>query len=458
MSTIQMIYDHSPIFGQNVMVSTSGYLRNRQRYGKTYWEHRAWLEDFDTWDLHEKLQYQDKQTHLFVEYAATNSKFYRSLYDGIEVSEIRQVSDLSSLPIVGKEALRANIEDVFTIPKRGAVIGHTGGTTGKSLTIRATPQDSMLRMAMLDHFKSRVGFEHRRMRRATFSGKHIVPPSSQQSIYWRYNAACKQMLYSTFHISEATLGQYVRSLNRFKPQAIDGFFTSIVDVANYIDRNQIQLTFSPIAIFPTSETINPEGRAVLERIFDSPVYDQYASSEGAPFITQCAHRTLHVETSTGVFERHPNHPDEVVVTSFTSSGTPLIRYAIGDSMSLGPTVECPCGIASPTVHTIKGRADDFLYRADGAKVNAGNIANLFKNIPNALIRAQLVQTEIGKVLALLEVDERLYREHYDAILRDEFRHKFDRHTKLEIRHVKDIPRQISGKYRFIVNTTDSIRT
>ena len=75
MSTIQMIYDHSPIFGQNVMVSTSGYLRNRQRYGKTYWEHRAWLEDFDTWDLHEKLQYQDKQTHLFVEHAATNSKF-----------------------------------------------------------------------------------------------------------------------------------------------------------------------------------------------------------------------------------------------------------------------------------------------------------------------------------------------------------------------------------------------
>lgn len=456
MNILENVYDRSPIALQNLMVSSSGYLRNRHRYGKTYWEHRAWLESFDTWDLDRKLEYQDEQTRRFVRHAATKSRFYRSLYGGIDISAIRGTSDLSSLPIVDKESLRSNMEDVFTIPERRAVISHTGGTTGKSLTVRIAPQDSMRRMAMLDHFKSRVGFEHRQMRRATFSGKHVVPPGNGQTVYWRYNAACKQMLYSTFHINEVNLEHYIRSLNHFKPHALDGFFTSMVDVANYIDRHQIPLTFSPIAIFPTSETITPTGRALLERIFGSPVYDQYASSEGAPFITQCTYRTLHVETSTGVFEPHPNDSEGIVVTSFTSSGTPLIRYAIGDSISFGPSIECQCGLATPTVLAIKGRTDEFLYRADGGKINSGNIANLFKNIPNALIRAQLVQSEIGRVQVLLEVDQRLYRDQFDDLLRDEFRHKFDHQTEIEIRHVKAIPRQQSGKYQFIINRADTI--
>lgn len=450
MSTIQAIYDHSPILAQNAMVSTSGYLRNSQRYGKPYWEHRSWLEDFDTWDLHKKLQYQDEQTHLFVKYAATNSRFYRSLYDGIDVSDIRRISDLSSLPIVDKEALRANIDDVFTIPKRGAVIGHTGGTTGKSLTIRATQRDSMRRMAMLDHFKSRVGFEHRHMRRATFSGKHIVPPNSQTLVYWRYNAACKQMLYSTFHITENNLGDYVRSLNEFKPHAIDGFFTSMVEVANYIERKQIPLSFAPIAIFPTSETVTQAGRGQLERVFDAKVYDQYASSEGAPFVTECSHGALHIEHASGVFETLEG-TDEILVTSFTTHGTPLIRYRIGDSMRFGPTTKCGCGIESATVRAIEGRRDDFVYRADGAKINSGNVANLFKNMPNSLVRAQVIQESLDRIQILLVVDHSTYSPDHDELIRTEFSHKFGTTTTLTIRHVDDIPREANGKFRLIDN-------
>ena len=98
--------------------------------------------------------------------------------------------------------LRENIESVMTIPESEAEISHTGGTTGKSLTVRSTRDDEFQRMAMLDHFKSRVGFEHLKMRRATFNGKHIVPPRQKKKVFWRYNAACKQMIYSSFHLTE----------------------------------------------------------------------------------------------------------------------------------------------------------------------------------------------------------------------------------------------------------------
>lgn len=264
---LEKVYDTSPIFFQNIMCTMSGYQRNSHRYGKEYWDYRKFLKEFDTWPLDEQLEYQREELLRFLRYAVENSKFYAKLYEGIDISAIQTVEDLAKLPTVDKEMLRKNIQDVMTIPAKGAVEGHTGGTTGTSLVIRSTVEDSMHRMAMLDHFKSRVGFEHRKMKRATFNGKHIVPPGQKKKVFWRYNAACKQMIYSSFHLTENNIGYYVESLNQYQPDAIDGFFTSMCDVASYIERHGIKLTFHPAAIFPTSETLTKTGRELLERVF-----------------------------------------------------------------------------------------------------------------------------------------------------------------------------------------------
>lgn len=452
MEIFEKIYDKSPLFFQNLMVSISGYERNRKRYGKIYFEHRKFLEDFDKWSLQKKHDYQRNELIQFIHYAVKNSKFYQELYKNIDIDSINCIGDLKRLPIVDKEMLRSSIDDVNTIPRKGAVEGHTGGTTGKSLVVLMTPEDMMKRMAMLDHFKSRVGFEHQKMKRATFNGKHLVPPKQKSKVFWRYNAACKQMIYSSFHITEENMKYYVDSLNHYKPLAIDGFFTSMLDIAGYIERHDIKLEFKPLAIFPTSETLTKSGRELLERVFRCKVYDQYASSEGAPFVTECKEQVLHMELASGVFEHFEVGSDEVLVTSFTTHGTPLIRYRIGDSMKFDESSNmCECGMESPLVVEIQGRRLDFLYTADGAKINAGNVSNLFKNMPNALIKAQAVQDEMDEIKILLEVDKRLYKPEYDDLLKNEFVHKFGDETKIVIEHVEEIPRERSGKFRMIRN-------
>ena len=452
MGLLEKIYDNTPIFFQNIMVSVSGYQRNRNRYGQVYLEHLKFLADFDTWPLEKKLEYQRQELIKFICYAYENSKFYRRLYKGIDIASIKSVEDLKVLPIVDKEMLRENIADVVTIPRQGAVEGHTGGTTGKSLVVLMTPEDMMKRMAMLDHFKARVGFEHLKMKRATFNGKHIVPPKQKKKVFWRYNAACKQMIYSSFHITEENMKYYVESLNKFKPHAIDGFFMSMCDIAGYIERHNIKLEFQPIAIFPTSETLTQSGRELLERVFKCKVYDQYASSEGAPFVTECPNQTLHIELASGVFEHFEDGSDEVLVTSFTTHGTPLIRYRIGDSMKFAnENASCACGLQSPVVLEIQGRRLDFLYTVNGAKISTVNVANSFKNIPNALIRAQAIQEKLDEIIIKLEVDKKLYKPEYDELLRDEFIHKFGTGTKIIIEHVDEIPREKSGKFRMIKN-------
>lgn len=454
MGLLEQVYDRSPIFFQNLMCTVSGFQKNAKRYGTEYWKYRKFLESFDTWSAERQFEFQREELKRFLNYTVENSPFYANLYEGIKIEEIQDITGLKKLPIVDKEMLRENIQQVMTIPAQGAVEGHTGGTTGKSLVVRNTVEDSMRRMAMLDHFKARVGFEHRKMKRATFNGKHIVPPAQTKKIFWRYNAACKQMIYSSFHLTQENLGAYVESLNRFKPDAIDGFFTSMCDVASYIERHHIPLAFQPVAIFPTSETLTKTGRELLERVFRCKVYDQYASSEGAPFVTECKNQVLHMELASGVFEHISEDDDEILVTSFTTHGTPLIRYRIGDRMKFADRNDCSCGLHGPVVEEIQGRRLDFLYTPKGAKINAGNVSNLLKNLPNAVIRAQFHQERMDEITVFLEVEKDRYGNNEEKLLREEFFHKFGPDLKVNICVVNEIPREKSGKFRMIVNAVE----
>ena len=246
MSTLEKMYDHMPIFMQNIICSVQGYINDFSRYGKAYYAERDFLKDFDTWAYERKLEYQRKALVDFLHYAVDHSLFYKRLYEGIDIDSISTIHDLKRLPIVDKEMLRSNIDEVVTIPRKGAVVGHTGGTTGTSLVVFSTKEDMMKRMAMLDHFKARVGFEHRAMKRATFNGKHIVPPAQTKKVFWRYNATCKQMIFSSFNLSQDNLKYYVDELNWFKPDALDGFFMAMCDIVDYIERNNLKLEFSPL--------------------------------------------------------------------------------------------------------------------------------------------------------------------------------------------------------------------
>src|SRR5699024_6009656 len=117
---------------------------------------------------------------------------------------------------------------------------------------------------------------------------------------------------------------------------IDGFTTVIHRIAKYINDNKIELKFKPIAIFPTAEALTDEMKYDIENAFKCPVRNKYASSEGAPFITENIHGELEINPESGVFEfQHiQDNIYELIVTGFYTTTTPLLRYRIGDSVEL----------------------------------------------------------------------------------------------------------------------------
>jgi phenylacetate-CoA ligase len=450
----EKIYDASPIFFQNFMTSTLGLVQKKARYNNIYYNYMSFLELFDKLSYDEKYSYQFKKFIDFVNFANGNSKYYNKLYKDIDLTKIKNFDDAKILPFVDKEMLRSNMNDVFTISERGSVLGHTGGTTGKPMIVRFTKADFAVRMASLDHFKKNVGFINNEMKRATFNCRNIVPAAQTQKVFWRYNKPGKQMIYSTFDLSEENMKYYVDSLNEFKPDSMDGFFMAMCDIASYIERHNIKLTFKPVALFPTCETLTERGRELLERVFGCKIYNQYASSEGAPFVTECKCGNLHMNMDSGYIERIDDESDEIAVTSFTTHGTPIIRYKIGDCMSFSDKTECDCGVNSQIINSIEGRKIAYVYASSGAKITESNISSMLKHIPNAIIQSQVVQDKIGVVDLYMVVDKELYKKEYEKLIYDEFYIRFGTDSILNIKYVDSIPRAKSGKFRLIINNVD----
>ena len=357
MNFLNNIYEKLPISLQHVATSIYGYYLIKQRYGKHYLRKLNELRSRNE-KVFDYNKYQLDELNRFLQYAKRNSPYYQEKLINISLP-LKSIEELKEIPVTTKEDIRANIDNIVTIDKSKSIKVYTGGTTGKSLSVFYTIENMQERMAILDYFKEQHGF-YKGMKRASFTGKVLIPMQQKKKVFWRYNYPLKQLLFSSFHLTDENIPYYIKALNKFKPMALDGFPSVMVRIAEFALKNDIKFTFKPIAIFPTAETINDYDREVLEKAFSCKVRNQYASSEGAPFITECKEGNLHLNIDTGVFDKLDPTADisEVLVTSFTTYGTPLIRYKIGDVLEFTDE-KCSYGIITPIIKKIIGRKKNF---------------------------------------------------------------------------------------------------
>lgn len=447
---IEILYKNTPVWFQNFIISGYGYIVFKQRYGKNYKQYYAEFNNKKYGSLETELKNQEDQLAQFLKYAVEHSLFYKELYAHIDLSNIKTVQDLKQLPIVTKEMIRSNLDKIYTINEKNAIASFTGGTTGKSLRVLFTYEDFQIRMAYLDAFKNRIGVDPFMVKKATFSGKSIVF-NTKSRIFWRYNLAYKQKLYSTFHLSQTNIPYYLADLNKFMPEVVNGFVSAIFELAEFIKRTNFKLKFVPKAIFTTSETLLPIHRILIEEVFQCKVYNQYASAEGAPFVTECTSGNLHYNLDTGVIEN--DEDDNMIITSFTTKGTPLIRYKIGDLIKFKGG-DCPCGLSHPLVDNIEGRQVDFLFTKSGDKISLSHLADVIKGTPNSIIKMQFIQNTKDQLNVLMVIDDQIYTTDHEKKMLDELYYRFGDSMKIDFKIVADIPKEKSGKYALIKNNVN----
>ena len=446
MSIKEKIISLSPYFIQNTAITIYNTYQYRVRHGGKYKSYREYYSKIDSLDKDQLNRDMKEKREKFFDYVKKNSFWYKG-YD---------FSDLKSVPVLEKLDIINFLDKIKTINEKDGLISLTGGTTGASMKVVYTKSDMQERFAILDNFRSTHGYELGK-KTAWFSGKNLVSESNiKKGICSHYDFINKIRFYSTFHINKQNFDVYWESLSVFKPEFIVGFPSSVYELCEIADSKGLRLEHKAKVFFPTAETVLPQHRHVINRVLGCKLVDQYASSEGAPFILECTENNLHIHPLTGIFEvidedNQPTNEGEMLVTSFTTHGTPLIRYRIGDRIKLAPTNrQCDCGSIFPVVESIEGRSTDYILSPTHGKVNLGNISNSTKDVAG-IIQFQVIQKELDQVQVFIVATSDFVAEQqskFEYALKERFGPKI----KCSLQIVEEIPKEKSGKFRLVKNT------
>ncbi|PTI27874.1 capsule biosynthesis protein CapK [Mammaliicoccus vitulinus] len=441
---LDFIYNHSPIFFQNIMVSVKGKQFIKQRYTEHYYNELAELKKCS-----DKYKLQEERLNEFIIYIKENSEYYGKLLN--DINKPISFQNLKLLPLLEKEMINKHLDTLVTT-KENLIRGQTGGSTGVGMIYYTTPYDMSRKFAYLDYFKETHGV-YKGMKRVSIGGKAIIPNMQKRKVFWRYNKPLNQMLFSAYHADGDNLKYYVKQLNKFQPETIDGFTTVIHRMAKYIIDNQIKLNFKPVAIFPTAEALTDEMKIDIEKAFNCPVRNQYASSEGAPFITENINGELEINPETGIFEL--NHIQgniyELIVTGFYTTTTPLFRYKIGDSVELYEKLPTNYSQKDIKIKRIIGRNNDFLISNERGIVTNINLSTVIRDAGPSIKNSQFVQNKSDEVDIYLVIEKDINIEKLEKLLVSKLKIRFGETTKFKFKYVDSIAKTTGGKTRFTIN-------
>lgn len=446
MSIKEKIISLSPYIFQNTAITAYNTYQYKIRHGGKYKYFRKYYSKVESYS-EDKLAIEiAKKRKNFFSFVKANSKWYENY----------NFSELLSIPLLNKEDIINNLDSMKTLDEDKGIVSLTGGTTGSSMKVIYTKSDMQERFAVLDHFRAQHGYKLGK-KTAWFSGKNLISETHlKKGICSHYDFINKINFYSTFHINQKNFDIYWKSLNEFQPEFIVGFPSSVYEICEIADSRGLKLNNKVKVFFPTAETVLSEHRQLIGKVMGCKTVNQYASSEGAPFILECSEGSLHIHPLTGIFEvvdseLKPTSEGELLVTSFTTHGTPVIRYRIGDNIKLAPSnIRCACGSLFQIVERIDGRATDYILSPTHGKVNLGNISNSTKNI-EGIIKFQVLQSTINEIQILIVCNDSftaIQQERFKTALQERFGPKL----LINIQIVDDIPKEKSGKFRLVKNT------
>ena len=189
-------------------------------------------------------------------------------------------------------------------------------------------------------------------------------------------------------MDENTIMKIIEKINRFKPYYLKGYKNALITVAEYINKNNINIHKSNF-ILPRTEVLDDYSRNLLEKSFLG-VYlicmDREVSAIAAE-IPQSKRNNLYVFNENNFIEIDNNN--HILVTNFHNYAMPIIRFDIGDESNLiSETID------RQILGKIKGRICDYLSFKN-CKIHSEYFTHKFYN--SSIFEFQVKQISLNKI-------------------------------------------------------------
>lgn len=447
------IYLQSPKPVQDVLVSVKGLQLELQRRRGRYPEFFRLIRQRNSYSREEFERYQLQRLQRVLEAAGRTVPYYRRAFaqTGVANSPVTTLADLARFPLLEKDQVRKTPEAFVPdgLDPNQLLKLNTTGTTGSPTVIYSTHEARQENYAHFDNFLLLAGLDPKG-RRAVFGGRILQPGEDLSGPFWRRSVFQRTVFFSSYHMTEATLPRYFTALERFRPDLLEGYPSSLYRMAVYLLARGTPLPVQ--GVVTSSETLLERQRQAIESAFQCRVYDQYGAAEMCVFVGQCREGRYHVRPDYGVLEIirdgapvTPGEEGDLVCTGFINPAMPLIRYRIGD-IGRWSADRCTCGLHTPILAEIGGRRDDVIVTPDGREV--GRLSPVLKGFP--VSEGQYVQDETGRLTVLLVPTAPLGPEVL-AALEQELRKRVGPEIPVDFRTVEAIPRGPGGKFRAVIS-------
>lgn len=337
---------------------------------------------------------QSERLVKLVQYIYEYNPIYRKKIEalGLSPKDIKDINDIKRLPFTTKEDMRDSYPyGLFCRPQKDLQEIHvSSGTTGNPTLVGYTKNDLDLWGEVMAR---------------SFACAGAVPGNIIQIAYGyglftgglgSHYGALKLGL----TIIPASSGQTKRQLKLmqdFKPRILactPSYCLYMVEeaIAMGLDPRQSSWEIGVYGAEPWSESMRTE----IEKVWNILATDVYGLSEI-------------IGPDTGK-EVAPGEKGELVITTLTKEGIPLLRYRTRDIVSI--TYEtCACGRTSPRISKISGRTDDMII-VRGINVFPSQIEHVLLQIEGVKPHYQIiVDRKAGKLdelEVLVEVEEKLF--------------------------------------------------
>ena len=452
------LYWRLPVRLQEAALSLYARRLEKVYYGAGYEEYKQWLMGWKRWSLSYVEEWKSQHLQKIINIAGQRVPYYRKSWKELDWESIRAETDLNILPLLEKQSIRQN-EKAFIADNqnfKSLWLQETSGTTGTSLKIYWPMSMVPKWWAIYEVMVRYVAGVTQEIPRAMMGGRPVVPGSTNQPPYWRFNRQWKQLYLSSYHISKRTAPEYIAALRKYGSKWLIGYGSAIAALAE----SALEAGINPHplrSVIVSGDTLLQGMRHSIEKFFQCKCFDTYGQSEGVSMSMECIYGQNHIIPFVGIVEIlqengapcRPGEVGEIVATGLLNEAMPLIRYRTGDYAAWSNERSCQCGNKNPMITNLEGRVDDYLMTTDGRKI--GRLSTAIKRSPT-IHSAQIVQDRPGHAFLLVRPGDNYRTLHANAVCDDIMERvgKFE----LEVVEVSEIPKTPQGKTVLVVRLDD----
>ena len=337
--------------------------------------------------------FQEARLHEAIDYAYTNSAFYRELFDSCKIrpADIRTIEDLRRLPVTTKQDLQLRNKDFLCVDSSQIVdYVTTSGTLGEPVVFALTENDlDRLGYNELSSFTMAGCSRNDIMQLMTTIDRRFMAGLA----YW---LGARALGMGVIRVGNGIPELQWNTINSIHPtvcMCVPSFLMKLIAFAeeNGIDYRSCSLRKAigiGEALRQPDGNLTTLGSRIHEKWPELELYSTYASTEMQASFTECScHCGNHVPADLIIVEFLDDEGNpvaegesgEVTITTLGVEGMPLVRFRTGD-ICIHYDSPCACGRNSTRLSSVIGRKGQMI-KFKGTTLYPPALFDILDNIP-----------------------------------------------------------------------------